>query len=80
MRDALQALLREASEAKKSAEFWAAAARILSDWAGGARLLIRYKGVNESGSFAAGADDRSGRSLAAEWRDPEGRQDRKSVV
>src|SRR3989475_2777327 len=73
MRDALQALLREASEAKRSGDFWRAAAGILSDWAGGARVSIRYRGVNESGSVAAGADDRSGRSLSAEWGDPEGR-------
>src|SRR3989441_1125780 len=73
MRDALQALLREASEAKRSGDFWRAAAGILSDWAGGARVSIRYRGINESGSVAAGADDRSGRSLSAEWRDPEGR-------
>src|SRR5437870_7089948 len=73
MRDALQALLREASEAKRSRDFWRAAAGILSDWAGGARVSIRYRGVNESSSVAAGADDRSGRSMSAEWRDPEGR-------
>src|SRR2546425_10708541 len=73
MRDALQALLRQASEAKRSGDFWRAAAGILSDWAGGARVSIRYRGINESGSVAAGADDRSGRSLSAEWRDPEGR-------
>ena len=73
MREALQALLRQATDAKRSAEFWHAAAGILSDWAGGARLTIRYQGINESGSVTAGADDRSGRSLTAEWRDPEGR-------
>src|SRR5438477_8574186 len=73
MRDALQALLREASEAKRSGDFWRAAAGILSDWAGGARVSIRYRGINETGSVAAGADDRSGRSLSAEWRDPVGR-------
>src|SRR5467141_940076 len=73
MRDALQALLRQATDAKRSVEFWQAAASILSDWAGGARLTIRYQGINESGSVTAGADDRSGRSLTAEWRDPEGR-------
>ena len=65
MRDALQALLREASDAKRSADFWHAAAGILSGWAGGARLSIRYQGINESGSVAAGADDRAGRSLFA---------------
>src|SRR6266853_4642853 len=73
MRDALQALLREASDAKRSADFWRAAATILSDWAGGARVAISYRGINEVGSVAAGSDDRSGRTLKAEWRDPEGR-------
>ena len=74
MRDALQALLREASDAKRSADFWQAAAGILSGWAGGARLSIRYQGINEAGSVAAGTDDRSGRSLNATWHDPEGRR------
>src|SRR2546426_12770122 len=73
MRDALQALLREASDAKRSADFWHAAAGIMSGWAGGARLSIRYQGINEGGSVSAGADERSGRSLTAEWRDPDGR-------
>ncbi len=73
MRDALQALLREASDAKRSADFWGAAATILSEWAGGARLAITYKGINEVGSVTAGNDDRSGRSLTADWRDPDGR-------
>src|SRR6266576_3415450 len=74
MRDALQALLREASDAKRYADFWRAAAGLVSQWAGGARLTIAYKGLNEAGTVAAGADDRSGRSLTALWRDPDGRQ------
>ena len=74
MRDALQSLLREASDAKRSSEFWRAAAAILSQWAGGARLTITYKGVNEAGAVNAGTDDRAGRTLTAVWRDPEGRQ------
>ena len=65
MRAALQSLLRFASEAKRSGEFWTAAARILSEWAGGARVSIRYQGINESGSVSAGRDDRSGRALNA---------------
>jgi PAS domain S-box-containing protein len=73
MRDALQALLREASDAHRSADFWRAAAGILSQWAGGARLTIVYKGLTETGTVAAGTDDRSGRSLSATWRDPDGR-------
>src|SRR5690349_7570324 len=73
MREALQSLLREASDAKRSPDFWRAAATILSDWAGGARVAISYRGINEVGSASAGSDDRSGRTLRAEWRDPEGR-------
>ena len=69
----MQALLRQASDAKRSADFWRAAVGILSEWAGGARISIRYQGVNESGSVTAGTDDRSGRSLTAAWRDPDGR-------
>src|SRR6266511_22940 len=73
MRDALQALLRDASDAKRSADFWHAAAGILSGWAGGAHVSIRYKGMNEAGSASAGTDDRSGRTLNVAWRDPDGR-------
>jgi len=80
MRDALQALLREASDAKRSADFWRAVATILSHWAGGARLAITYKGMNEAGSVSAGSDDRSGRSLTAEWRDPDGRHVQASLA
>jgi len=80
MRDVLQALLREASDAKRTADFWRAAATILSDWAGGARLSITYKGINEAGSVSAGSDDRSGRSLTAEWRDPDGRHVQASLA
>ncbi len=74
MREALQALLREASDAKRSADFWQAASGILSAWAGGARVSITYKGIDESGSVTAGNDDRSGRNLTAQWHDSEGRQ------
>src|SRR6266511_565641 len=80
MRDALQALLRQASDARRSVHFWHAAATILSDWAGGARLAISYKGINETGSVTAGSDDRSGRSLTAEWRDPDGRHVQASLA
>ena len=73
MRNALQALLRQASDAKRSAEFWRAAAGILSEWAGGARITITYQGINENGSVSSGTDDRSGKTLTATWRDPEGR-------
>src|SRR6266480_1186083 len=74
MRDALQSLLRKASAAKRTADFWQAAAQVLSDWAGGALLTVCYQGVNESGAVAAGAAGASGITLTAEWHDPEGRQ------
>jgi len=73
MRDAIRSLLGRASEAKRTAEFWQIAAQVLSDWAGGAHLVIRYKGVNESGVVAAGAAGQAGVTLTADWSDPEGR-------
>ena len=73
MRDALQSLLRKASAAKRTADFWQAAAHVLSDWAGGALLTVCYQGVNESGAVAAGAAGASGVTLTADWDDPEGR-------
>jgi len=73
MRDALQSLLRKASAAKKTADFWQAAAQVLSDWAGGALLTVGYQGVNESGAVSAGAAGASGVTLTADWHDPEGR-------
>ena len=73
MRDALQSLLRKASAAKRTAEFWQAAAQVLSDWADGALLTVCYQGVNESGAVSAGAAGASGITLTAEWHDPDGR-------
>jgi PAS domain S-box-containing protein len=76
MLDALQSLLSEAHQARRTAEFWQAAARILSDWAGGARAVIRYRGLNESGTAAAGPEDRPSTDppLEAAWSDAEGRR------
>jgi len=76
MLDALRSLLAEASQAKRSAAFWQAAAQILSEWAGGAHTVIRYRGLNETGTVTAataGGGDAAGRSLAADWNDAEGR-------
>jgi len=73
MRDALQSLLRKASAARRTADFWQAAAQVLSDWAGGALLTVCYQGVNESGAVSAGAAGASGVTLSADWHDPEGR-------
>jgi signal transduction histidine kinase len=74
MRDALQSLLRKASASKRTADFWQAAAQVLSDWAGGALLTVCYQGVNESGAVSAGAAGASGVTLTADWHDPEGRR------
>ena len=73
MRDALQSLLRKASAAKRTAEFWQAAAHVLSEWADGALLTVCYQGINESGAVSAGAAGASGITLTADWRDPDGR-------
>jgi PAS domain S-box-containing protein len=73
MRDALQSLLRKASAAKRTADFWQAATQVLSDWAGGALLTVCYTGMNESGAVSAGAAGASGLTLTVDWRDPEGR-------
>src|SRR6266480_2403493 len=80
MRDALQSLLRKASAAKRTADFWQAAAQVLSDWAGGALLTVCYQGVNESGAVAAGAAGASGITLTADWRDPDGRHVQASLA
>jgi signal transduction histidine kinase len=77
MLDALRSLLAEASQAKRSAAFWQAAGQILSEWAGGARTVIRYRGLNETGTVTAGAagpGGAAGPSLAADWNDAEGRR------
>ena len=73
MRDALQSLLRKASTASRTAEFWQEAAQVLSAWADGALLTVCYQGINESGAVSAGAAGASGITLTADWRDPEGR-------
>ena len=73
MRDALQSLLRKASAAKRTADFWQAAAQVLSAWADGALLTVCYQGINESGAVSAGAAGASGITLTADWQDPEGR-------
>ncbi len=72
MLDVLRSLLAEAHQARRTAAFWRAAARALSAWAGGGRIVIRYRGLNESGEAAAGAEG-EGAALAADWSDAEGR-------
>src|SRR5438552_3954519 len=73
MRDALQALMREASDAPGAADFWRAGGGNRRPWARGRPLTVSYKGLKEFGNVAAGTDDRSGRSISAAWRDADGR-------
>lgn len=75
MLQALRSLLEKASQASRSSAFWQSAAQILSDWAGGARAVVRYRGVHESGTAAAGPQPAPGSAaLAADWTDPDGRR------
>src|SRR5258705_13838494 len=78
MRDALQSLLRKASAAKRTAEFWQAAAQVLSDWAGGALLTVCYQGVNESGAVSAGAPGAPRVTPTPDWAHPGSRPARAS--
>src|SRR3989442_3493581 len=55
MLDPIRKLLTEAGKAKQARAFWQAAAEILSQCAGGARVQLTYKGLTESGTLEAGA-------------------------
>src|SRR2546426_2447682 len=55
MLEPIRRLLNEASSSKGTKAFWQAAARILSEWAGGAGVQLDYRGLNESGTATAGA-------------------------
>src|SRR2546422_862879 len=54
MLEPIRRLLSEASTSKGTKAFWQAAARILSEWAGGALVQLDYRGLNESGAATAG--------------------------
>src|SRR3989442_15094141 len=68
----IRRLLSEASSSKGTKAFWQAAARILSEWAGGALGQLDYRGLNESGAATAGTTA-SGSPVAADWQDTDGR-------
>jgi len=70
MLDPIRRLLAEASKAKQTRAFWQAATDILSEWAGGARVQLTYKGLNESGTLEAGAPGQEGET---DYHDAEGR-------
>src|SRR6185312_17438408 len=65
--------LTEAGKAKQTRAFWQAATDILSEWAGGARVHLTYKGLSESGTLEAGAPGRDGETFLTDYHDAEGR-------
>src|SRR5881409_4455979 len=73
MIDPIRRLLTEAGNAKQTRAFWQAVTGILSDWVGGARVHLVYKGLNESGTVQAGATAKGRERFIAEYHDAEGR-------
>src|SRR2546429_6141449 len=73
MLDPIRRLLAEASKAKQTRAFWQAATDILSEWAGGARVQLTSKGLNESGTLEAGAPGKEGETFLTDYHDAEGR-------
>src|SRR2546429_2942694 len=79
MLDPIRKLLTEAGKAKQTRGFWEAAAAILSEWTGGARGELSYKGLRETGSAQAGAAGEAGGALIADYHDAQGRDVRAPV-
>src|SRR2546428_12363362 len=73
MIDPIRRLLTEAGNAKQTRAFGQAATAILSDWVGGGRVHLVYKGLNESGTVQAGATAKGGEPFIADYHDAEGR-------
>src|SRR2546422_1939270 len=73
MLEPIRCLLNEASTSTGTKAFWQAAARILSEWAGGALVQLDYRGLNESGAATAGTTA-SGSPVAVDWQDADGRR------
>src|SRR2546423_12742306 len=73
MLDPIRKLLTEAGKAKQTRAFWDAAAAILSEWTGGARVELGYKGPRETGSAQAGIAGKPGDPFIADYHDAEGR-------
>ena len=73
MLDPIRKLLIEADKAKQVRGFWDAAAAILSEWTGGARVELSFKGLRETGSAQAGTAGKPGDPFIADYHDAEGR-------
>src|SRR5256712_12456160 len=73
MLDPIRKLLTEAGKAKQTRAFWQTVTDILSEYAGGARVELTYKGLSESGTLDAGAAGTDGETFMADHHDAEGR-------
>src|SRR6266540_4324256 len=73
MIDPIRRLLTEAGKAKQTRAFWQSATEILSEWSGGGRVQLTYKGLNESGTLEAGASGKDGETFLTDYHDAEGR-------
>src|SRR5436309_327567 len=73
MLDPIRKLLTEAGKAKQTRAFWQTVTEILSEYAGGARVELTYKGLSESGTLDAGAAGTDGETFLTDYHDAEGR-------
>src|SRR2546421_604805 len=73
MLDPIRRLLTEAGKAKQTRAFWQTVTEILSEYAGGARVELTYKGLSESGTLDAGAAGTDGETFLTDYHDAEGR-------
>jgi signal transduction histidine kinase len=71
--DPIRQLLSEANAAKEPKAFWLTAARVLSDWSGGSRVELTYRGLGDSGTAVAGPEATIGDPVHVEVHDAEGR-------
>src|SRR5881397_2794529 len=73
MLDPIRRLLAEAGKAKQTRAFWQTVTEILSEYAGGARVELTYKGLSESGTLDAGAAGTDGETFLTDYHDADGR-------
>src|SRR5437588_7287863 len=73
MLDPLRRPHTEAGKAKQTRAFWKSVTEILSEYAGGARVELIYKGLSESGTLDAGAAGTDGETFLTDYHDAEGR-------
>src|SRR5213596_663666 len=73
MLEPIRKLLTEAGKAKQTRAFWQTVTDILSEYAGGARVELTYKGLSESGTLDAAAAGTDGETFLTDYHDAEGR-------